>query len=498
MQKNFGNTLKKLIKFTNTKLNAIAYFIDYDISYVSKWSNNSSQPSKKHIERISNKLSLFFAQEILEKDIAYLFLKEFHISEPLPVQNTAQFLQKQINNLLNNAYYCTQTTTTPVQKDEPAFTVNSHTIIGRTNIYDFFCNKLTSIINQISPKLEIFMTIDILTLLQQKKFFTFFNACEFSNKQVDIHIGCNIQRLSNCDEKLIYRFYKFLNKFLYVNFYIYDDTTFENSNIFLVPDSFAIQYSLHHDKSIDICTFITQKNIVAEIGKRIKDTFEHSAIMLQPQNSIVREAVHPFFYLNKNFIIFNTNGFEFFLSNNSFKKMIQYYTDRNLDENAINSIKNLQIMWEEQFEKSPISFILPEFNLMNYVQSGDLIYGDFEYKTSSDEREEQLRHLIDCMFKNPLINITLISQQENISDMNYFKLSYYSNQKVAYFKKNKYVLKDYHAPIYLLKNSLLIHKFDAFFTKLKDASFAHSYSAETLNELYTSNKSLLNRIMQEK
>ena len=39
--------------------------------------------------------------------------------------------------------------------------------------------------------------------------------------------------------------------------------------------------------------------------------------------------------------------------------MIDLCKQQNLTDETIASLKNLQIMWEEQFEKNPISFILP-------------------------------------------------------------------------------------------------------------------------------------------
>ena len=497
MQNNFGNLLKKLIKFTNIKLNVISYHIGYDISYISKWSNNSSQPAKRHINRINDKLSSIFTEEILDKDIAYLFLKEFHIHEPLPTKNIHSFLHTQINNLLNNAYYCSQENQSP-SKTNNDINLNSTTIIGRTNIYDFFCHNLAPIINKITSKIEIFITMDILTLLQQKKFFSFLDCCDFSNHQIDIHIGCNLLTLNNSDIQLIHKFYKFLNKYFYINFFIYDDNLFTNSNIFLVKNTFAIQYSLHNDKSIDICTFINNQKIITEIQKRISDVFTNSLLILQPKTEITLNSFHPFFYLNEKFIIFNTNGFEFFLPNSSYTQMINLCKQKNLTDEPINSIKNLQIMWEEQFKKNPISFIIPEFNLIRYIQTGELIFGDLKYQTNAQERKEQIVSLIKNMYKNPSIELYLISQQENVNDVNYYNLSYYSNQKIAYFKKNKYLLKEYHFPIYLLKNSLLIQKFNEYFSTFKQAKFVHKYTAEKIENLYLTNKSLLERIMEKK
>ena len=65
-------------------------------------------------------------------------------------------------------------------------------------------------------------------------------------------------------------------------------------------------------------------------------------------------------------------------------------------------------------------------------------------------------------------------------------------------KSNKYLLNKYHLPIYFLKNSLLIQKFDMLFSKFKQTNFVHKYTAEKIENLYLANKSLLHRIMENK
>ena len=76
----YATALKNLISLTQTKNIILANITGYDISYISKWANNTSQPTKKHIERINDTLSSIFAEEIIHKDYAYLFLKEFNIA----------------------------------------------------------------------------------------------------------------------------------------------------------------------------------------------------------------------------------------------------------------------------------------------------------------------------------------------------------------------------------------------------------------------------------
>ena len=44
---NYGSLLKKLIKFTNVKLSTVADAAGYDVSYISKWCNQSKLPAAR-------------------------------------------------------------------------------------------------------------------------------------------------------------------------------------------------------------------------------------------------------------------------------------------------------------------------------------------------------------------------------------------------------------------------------------------------------------------
>ena len=501
MEQSFGDVLKKLIKFTGVKLSALAYFIGYDISYISKWTNGASRPSPKHIMRINSMLAQFFADEILSRHSEYLFLKEFDVQDRLPASGAQEFLRNQINNLLSNAYFREdnkrQASSAPVPEKKDGGQ-KLRLIVGRKNTYDFFCHELSEIIHALPDGAPIYLTGDIFDLIGQKKFTAFLDCCNLTDKRLDFYIGCSSASLYRRSEDDLYSLYQFLNKYFHVDFYIYDNTGFESANIFAAKDRFVIQYSLHSDKSVDICTYITDEMQVREVCSRISDKFFNAPLMLSPKKELVFFNVRSFFYLNNNFTFFNTNGFEFFLTPASFDGLIDKCREMSCPPEAAEAIKNLQIAWEEQFEKSAMVLILPEYNLMNYVQSGKLVYADVMYRTSPDERLAQLKHMLDVMKKNSKIKIYVLGQNESLNMDNYCRLAYYSNTRMAYFKKNKYLLKDTDKAIYLIKDTQLIKKFDLMFARMKGEVFSKSYSAEAIEALYSNNEALLMRMMQQR
>lgn len=109
----YGELLKKLIIFTNTKIMVIANETGYDISYISKWCNKGILPTTRTISVINKKLSKVFANEIMTQDR----LDDFFISFSDVIENTETneddtfaFLATSIESALSSCYRqsCTQ------------------------------------------------------------------------------------------------------------------------------------------------------------------------------------------------------------------------------------------------------------------------------------------------------------------------------------------------------------------------------------------------------
>lgn len=103
----YGELLKKLIIFTNTKIMVIANETGYDISYISKWCNKGILPTTRTISVINKKLSKVFANEIMTQDR----LDDFFISFSDVIENTETneddtfaFLAASIESALSSCY----------------------------------------------------------------------------------------------------------------------------------------------------------------------------------------------------------------------------------------------------------------------------------------------------------------------------------------------------------------------------------------------------------
>ena len=99
---NYGSVLKRLIKFTNVKLSVVADAAGYDVSYISKWCNQSKLPAARVASPINKNLAKIFADEIVIQGELENFCSEFDVAV------TEDQLQTYLYTLLKDAFKSTQ------------------------------------------------------------------------------------------------------------------------------------------------------------------------------------------------------------------------------------------------------------------------------------------------------------------------------------------------------------------------------------------------------
>ncbi|GFI60971.1 hypothetical protein IMSAG049_00121 [Clostridiales bacterium] len=90
---NYGYILRKLIKFTNLKLSTVAAAAGYDVSYISKWCNQSTLPAARVAPAINKKLSKIFAEEIVGQGEFDNFCVEFNADISIDCLETYIYIQ---------------------------------------------------------------------------------------------------------------------------------------------------------------------------------------------------------------------------------------------------------------------------------------------------------------------------------------------------------------------------------------------------------------------
>lgn len=154
---NYGATLKKLIKFTNVKLSTVADAAGYDVSYISKWCNQSKLPAARVAGSINKNLSQIFASEIISQGELENFCNEFNVIV------TEEQLSAYLHTLLKDTFKNTLSLNDKdVKKSEE---LRTKILYNPSEITRFMDSELPGLIASDSEPIEILCTMDISTMV---------------------------------------------------------------------------------------------------------------------------------------------------------------------------------------------------------------------------------------------------------------------------------------------------------------------------------------------
>ena len=218
----YGAILKHLIQFTNLKLISIANITGYDVSYISKWCNQSKLPSTKTFASINLKLSKLFADEILNQDLFDDFCLEFQI------ETTLDELPNCINILLKNTFKAALECEDKKSSDK--LKNQTEVFIGQNDISNFMSSSFFEKIMNSTEPVEILCTMDVSHLV------SFLNndmkdVCLKPKSQIFAKVGLNLDTM---DDKGLLNLYYFINKYHNIFFDFFNNSTFKESNLIVI------------------------------------------------------------------------------------------------------------------------------------------------------------------------------------------------------------------------------------------------------------------------
>lgn len=127
-------------------------------------------------------------------------------------------------------------------------------------------------------------------------------------------------------------------------------------------------------------------------------------------------------------------GFEFLLPN--------YIIDRiedSLDQdNEINKqeISGIKLLWQELFVDAKINFLTTRTSLLNYLETGNILYCSTKAKLSPQEIEDHIKNIIEIMENNDNINFYIINDNRYLKSMGLDKFNFFINENNMFFKKS--------------------------------------------------------------
>lgn len=481
----YASTLKRLITFTQAKFISLADIVGYDVSYVNKWSNGTKLPSSRYVERINEEMGQYFAELIIKQRKKEKFFKTF------PITSDTEDLGFEISQYLCSAYRSTlnQNHTPKNKESRPAIKV----ITGHHDTAAFLADVLQKSIQNLEGDGELLVLGEFNTLYQAG-FWKYLENIELGANTLTIRVGVDLDKLEK-DISLVQNIYQIINHFLDFDFVFYDMHDIDNANLIILKGSFAVQYALSNPPRFNMCTYIFDEPTVWDVYERFSFTGTSKKALTSLASSLGMDDMgyRTAFYATNSFFFFLANGFEFLLPHEVFDSIIESTSP----EKAF-SIQRLCLTWEEVLDVSEIEFLMPTTSLLRYVETGYIYLADVQYALTPQERKAHIQSVLEGMQKNPHMVMGILPFSCGDSEYKGENVSFYSNYKTGFLKKNKRYIKNNAHPFYLIINPQFHEIILNYFKSLKELPTYHQYTLDQVTQKYKQYKTLIERTLSLK
>lgn len=362
----YGTVLKQLIQLTGSKLSTISDVIGYDVSYISKWCNKSMLPAAKMAPEINRSMASLFAQEILSQENIKDFEKAFSM------EVCQDGLENAVYHLLKENYSnsCNEASTELKQQT----TYKPRILTLANDIYNFFNHELPQMLLDYDESLDVLCTLDVCRFGIGQSFNAYSHLTP--KHPVNVKIGVDTTLLYDDNNQGLEALYYFINAHKAINFDFYDNTLMCTINTIVVKDHVAILCALVNTTvSMWQVSSLTLKRSIRFMSVHCLPSV-HRIFWPMPRNSwnSISMVTRTDFYTKDNFQFLLTLGFEYLLPQECWDKIIQTARERDKDEFMALIVAQLQITWEEIFEKNTLDFYVLKSSLMKYIDDGEIIF----------------------------------------------------------------------------------------------------------------------------
>ena len=291
--------------------------------------------------------------------------------------------------------------------------------------------------------------------------------------------------------------YYFINANRAISFDFYDNTIMHTLNTIVVKDRVAIICALDQYNRVNVASVIFDPEKVNQIYVRTLPAFRTSDLLAHAteQLEFYQHGYRTDFYTKDNFQFLLTLGFEYLLPQECWDKIINVAKEDYHDEFMALIVAQLQITWEEIFEKNTLDFYVLKSSLMKYIDDGEIIFADVIYHMTPEERKLHIENVLALSKKNRNIQFYVVDDEQLVNKQQMIQFSIFNNRKKLFLKNPGRYHTDVGPYFYSVLSDQLIQRISSYLDDLKNADFCSHYDAESLQTFYDKYSSLVHRMI---
>lgn len=474
----FNDLLKYFLKNTNSKSGALAEYVGYDISYISKWTSGVKIPSENHSEEILCNISQFFTETIFKNRLYHIVQ---NISPKRLKLNDRSSIYFVIHRFFSDAYNFSLYIHEDYKVDGRAKNI---TIEGSKNISKFTMEAILKHISASEKDITIYSTLDIPKLFDIG---TVNNMNIFVTKDICVkfNTAVSLDRTEKFDKNYSIIALLLMFKASDIDMNLYNSDEFKELQVILLENKFVILYNYLPDGA-KIAFYTEDANIISVVQANVFKMFDRAEKITESSNKSIFELdeIRPSFFNSDSFLISPSflNGLAFTEKNLEYLKNTYNFSNKKME--YIKTISNFSNFLKPS---QKVEFVIAMSKIADIVEERKINILDTYIVLDYENMIDYLKNIANILESNPNLTVYTLKNDLPINKED-LTTSFILSDNVTFLKKDIYY-KNKNVPIYycyrkdslskLIKNNLLkIAKTSPFFEK--DTEFIISYIRKVL------------------
>ncbi len=407
----FGKMVENLIYLTGQKNYALAKYLGYDVSYISKWISATMLPTSKNIKVICKNIAQFIVKSSTEECIDDI-IKEFNIEIECD-NNKEEILQKYIEDKLNEVYSQSSNSNDKKNNQRDKHGLNSTISINPRLTKKYLEKEMITFINN-KKNTEIILLANIFSLNRESKV----DLLKVRGRELEKNSSSNISTkfLMSFDENIediIFDTILFINMMsVYMNKKIEVYSCNFSPRMLIVTIKDEVFYTATYT-DFDRCLFTNYSNdkeVVRDIYDTLESMLNTSARPMftkkSSKNMILDKSYMQYIIgHNLEWVIGNIN--ELFMPSDLFLEIGQMVFGDS--EDVVEELKKIDAILQNATYNSDLKLLMYESGLRRYISTGKLNFFNVPVNMNFEQRQRHIEYMEKLFKKHENIDVRLIN-----------------------------------------------------------------------------------------
>ncbi len=400
----FGQLLSYLLTTSHQKSYVLASFLNYDVSYISKWVTGSMLPAAKHANSMCKEIATFIVDNTDDTTLNDLFIL-------YPVGNK-ESLKDAIYQSLLTAYQLSG----EIKRKSKSILIsdeNNSRTVANPHLQKLYMRFNPDSITNSLEKFNLAMMMDLFALGKEDKVSiakTDANA-NFIKHINEVHylVSLNQELIDDTFDALLITY--LLNNYADLNFTMSHYKQVPCSLMLAIPNYYMHMSIVSQNHRAIISNTCQDKGVVNEMYDTIlsiEQCFTKPMIRSASLPDLIQDKHYLSFVISSNIRLYLTKMDELLLPDDVFEELLESIDAK---KNNIEEIKLLHNMFKSAMNSSNIKVAILDHCLQNYALTGTIDFYGNPLTTTIDQRERHLNYLMQIMkAENPSLQIYLTNQ----------------------------------------------------------------------------------------